>query len=48
MMTTQALEGDRFHSGTYFVSKMTDRYIGNKLIQKLVLNRIDLQKPRNI
>lgn len=41
-----ALEGDRVSSGLYFVSHVTDRMIGDKLIQRLVLNRIDQQLPR--
>jgi hypothetical protein len=45
-MQVQGIEGDTFHSGKYFVSKMSDRFIGDKLIQKLVLNRIDFQEPR--
>lgn len=40
------LEGDRLSSGKYFISAVSDRYIGDKLIQKLTLNRIDGQKPR--
>lgn len=45
-MNDSALLGDKVHSGVYMVAKITDRYIGNKLLQKVVLNRIDLNKPR--
>jgi hypothetical protein len=41
-----SLEGDVLHSGKYYVKEMTDRYFGDKLIQKLKLTRVDSQKPR--
>lgn len=41
-----ALEGNTFHSGKYFVNAVSDRYFGNKMIQKLSLSRIDFQKSR--
>lgn len=41
-----ALEGDKVSSGKYFISAVSDRIIGDKLIQRLTLNRIDQQEPR--
>jgi len=35
------LKGDEFSSGKYFVSSVVDKIIGDKLMQKYTLNRID-------
>lgn len=40
------LEGDRLTSGNYFVFGVSDRYLGDKLIQRLHLGRLDAQKVR--
>jgi hypothetical protein len=40
------LEGDRLTSGRYFVLGVSDRYLGDKLIQRLHLGRLDAQKVR--
>lgn len=41
-----SLEGDTFHGGKYFLKEVTDRYFGDKLIQKLKLVRADFMQPR--
>jgi hypothetical protein len=48
LMQSQSIEGDVFHSGKYIITKITDRYVGDKLIQKMVLNRVDFQEPREV
>lgn len=40
------LEGDRLTSGKYFVLGVSDRFLGDKLIQRLYLGRLDAQKIR--
>lgn len=40
------LEGDRLTSGNYFVFGVSDRYLGDKMIQRLHLGRLDAQKVR--
>lgn len=40
------LEGDRLTSGKYLVLGVSDRYLGDKLIQRLHLGRLDAQKVR--
>jgi hypothetical protein len=40
------LEGDRLTSGNYFVFGVSDRFLGDKLIQRLHLGRLDAQKVR--
>lgn len=47
LVNTSAIEGDVVFGGDYFISKVSDRYIGDKMIQKLVLNRIDSREPRS-
>ena len=39
-------DGDQLTSGRYFIAKVTDKIIGDKLIQKLTLIRLDSRKPR--
>lgn len=46
MITDSSIEGDVSNSGKYFVAGVHDRYIGDKLIQKLTLYRVDMQAPR--
>lgn len=46
VIKAQSTEGDVFHSGKYLITSISDRYIGDKLVQKLTLNRIDFQEPR--
>lgn len=46
MIQKSSLEGDTFHSGKYFLKDVSDRYFGDKLIQKLKLVRADFMKPR--
>ena len=41
LLTDLSKKGNKFNSGVYFVSRVTDRFVGNKLIQRLTLNRID-------
>lgn len=40
------LEGDRLTSGKYLVLGVSDRFLGDKLIQRLYLGRLDAQKVR--
>jgi len=42
-----SLEGDVYSSGKYFVTRVVDRIIADKLIQKIELNRVDATKPRS-
>lgn len=44
MYSETDLTGDVFHSGLYFVNKITDKVIGDKMIQKLSLLRVDFQE----
>jgi len=46
LVDESALEGDTFHSGDFFVSAITDKYVGNRMIQKLTINKLDLPKIR--
>lgn len=39
-------EGDQLLSGEYFISYVCDRFVGDKLLQKYIINRIDLKEPR--
>lgn len=41
-----ALEGDTMTSGKYFVLGVSDRFLGDKLIQRLHLGRLDGKKSR--
>ena len=34
-------EGDKFHSGTYFIHSIKDRYFGDKILSKITLYRMD-------
>lgn len=40
-ITDTSLEGDIFHSGEYVISNIQETYIGDKMIQRLTLNRYD-------
>lgn len=42
------LEGDRLTSGKYFVFGVSDRYLGDKLIQRLHIGRLDAQKVKEV
>ena len=46
MYNNTQLEGDTLSSGAYFIASVSDRIIGDKLIHKIVLCRLDAQKPR--
>lgn len=46
MYNATQLEGDTLSSGKYFIASVGDRIIGDKLIHKLVLCRLDAQTPR--
>ena len=46
MYNSTQLEGDTLSSGNYFIASVGDRIIGDKLIHKIVLCRLDAQKPR--
>ena len=46
MYNNTQLEGDTLSSGSYFIASVNDRVIGDKLIHKIVLCRLDAQKPR--
>lgn len=46
IMKSSNLEGDVFHSGKYVIVGVSDRYAGDKLVQKLSLRRLDFQKVR--
>ncbi len=46
MYNSTQLEGDTLSSGKYFIASVSDRIIGDKLIHKIVLCRLDAQKPR--
>ena len=39
-------EGDKFHSGTYFVYGIKDKYIGDKMLSKITLYRMDQTKVK--
>jgi len=41
MIKQTSLEGDTFHSGKYLVTALSDRFVGDKLVQKLSLHRVD-------
>jgi hypothetical protein len=41
-------EGDTMNSGNYYVSGVSDLYIGEKYIQKLVLSRTENIQPRDL
>jgi hypothetical protein len=46
LYTESALEGDTFHSGVFFISQIADKIIADKMIQKILLKRIDFKEPR--
>lgn len=39
-------EGDVINSGRYFISSISDKIVGDKMIQKIILNRVDAQNKR--
>ena len=41
-----SFEGDQLLSGEYFISYVADRFVGDKLLQKYIINRLDLKEPR--
>lgn len=45
-MEKTSLESDIVHSGNYFINEINDRFIGNRILQKIQLVRADFQEPR--
>jgi len=45
LYTKSDLENDELSSGKYFISKVSDRIIGDKMINKLTLSRVDSVIP---
>lgn len=46
MIKQSSDEGDVFNSGKYVITAITDKFIGDKMLQKVTLNRVDFKKVR--
>lgn len=39
------LKGDKFFSGQYYITSVKDRFIGERLVQRYKINRVDFNEP---